>query len=123
MKSKNQTFILLAVLYAEAWNEWRGPSPQLSAWVTQLEETSERWRAVGDTVSDLTDLGIKPQTSRTDSIVSTTELTGRLVLAASDIYNCFSIITAFKISEWVQRNQHICVHPKIGLFLFKQIKR
>ena len=32
------------------------------------EETSQRWRVVGDTVSDLIDPGIEPQTSRTDSI-------------------------------------------------------
>ena len=42
------------------------------------EETSQRWRAVGDTVSDLTRAGIEPQTSRTDSVRLTTELTSRL---------------------------------------------
>ena len=31
------------------------------------EETSQRWRAVGDTVSDLACPGIEPVTSRTDS--------------------------------------------------------
>ena len=39
-----------------------------------FEEMSKRWRAVGDTVSDLTDPGIEPQTSHTDSNVSTTDL-------------------------------------------------
>ena len=33
------------------------------------EETSQRWRAVGDTMSYLTDSGLEPQTSRTDSNV------------------------------------------------------
>ena len=33
------------------------------------EETLQRWRAVGDTVSNLTNQGFKPQTSRTDSNV------------------------------------------------------
>ena len=33
-------------------------------------ETSQRWLVVGDTVFDLTDPGIKPQTFRTDSDVS-----------------------------------------------------
>ena len=32
------------------------------------EETSPRWRAVGDTVFDLTGLGIEPKTSPTDSV-------------------------------------------------------
>ena len=31
------------------------------------EKTSRRWRAVGDTVPDLTDPGFEPQVSRTDS--------------------------------------------------------
>ena len=34
-----------------------------------FEETSQRWWAVNDTVSDLTNPGIEPQTSRTDSDV------------------------------------------------------
>ena len=33
------------------------------------KETLQRWRAVSDTVSNLIDSGIEPQTSRTDSIV------------------------------------------------------
>ena len=35
------------------------------------EETSQRWRAVGDTVFDLTGSEIEPQTSRADSDVLT----------------------------------------------------
>ena len=53
--------------YAQACNEWRDSSPIRNAWPTQLRETSQRWRAVGDTAPDLTDQGIEPQTSRTDS--------------------------------------------------------
>ena len=33
------------------------------------EETTQMWRAVGDTLSDLTGLGIEAQTFRTDSDV------------------------------------------------------
>ena len=40
------------------------------------EETSQRWRAFGDAVSDLTDPRIKPQTTRTESNVLSTELSG-----------------------------------------------
>ena len=32
------------------------------------DETSQRWRAVGDTVVDLTSPGIEPLTSHTDSV-------------------------------------------------------
>ena len=39
------------------------------------EETSQRWRAVGDVVSNLTDPGIKPRFSRTNTDVLPTELT------------------------------------------------
>ena len=38
---------------AEACNDWRGLPPWLSARATLPEETSQRWRAVGDTESDL----------------------------------------------------------------------
>ena len=37
------------------------------------EETSQRWRVVGDTVSDLTDPGFEPGTSRIDRNDVTTE--------------------------------------------------
>ena len=44
--------------YGEACNEWRSPFMQLNT----SEETSQLWRAVGDTVSNLSGLGIKPNT-------------------------------------------------------------
>ena len=44
------------------------------------EETSRRWWAIDDTVSDLTSLGIEPQTSRSDSNILPSELTRRLLL-------------------------------------------
>ena len=42
--------LLYSCYYAEACNEWRGPSPRLSVWQHGSEETSQRRRAVGDTV-------------------------------------------------------------------------
>ena len=42
-----------------------------------FQVTSQRCRAVDNTVSDFTGLKFEPQTSRTDSNVSTTELTDR----------------------------------------------
>ena len=33
------------------------------------DETSHEWRAVGDAVENLNDMGIEPQTSRTDIVV------------------------------------------------------
>ena len=63
---------------AEACNELRGPSPRLSAWATQLRRNvatvASRWRHC----VDLTGPGIEPQTSRTDSMRVTTELTAGL---------------------------------------------
>ena len=38
------------------------------------EETSQLWQGVDDTVSDLTDPGFEPQSSRTDRSVLTTKL-------------------------------------------------
>ena len=44
------------------------------------EETSQRWRAVGYSASDLTGLGIEPQTFRIDSdIFDNCAITGRFV--------------------------------------------
>ena len=71
--------LLYSPYYAQACNELRGPSSQLSTWATQLrtpEKTSQRWQAVGDSVSDLTSAGIEPQTSRTASNVATTTPNG-----------------------------------------------
>ena len=48
------------------------------------EETSQRWRAVGDTVSDLTDPGIEPQISHTDSNVLVSELQPLFPLSKTD---------------------------------------
>ena len=47
----NQIFRgLYSRCYTETCNEWRGPSPQLSAWTTlRSEETSQRWRADPET--------------------------------------------------------------------------
>ena len=61
--------------YAEACNEWRGPSPRLSAWATQLRKNvvavASRWRHC----ADLTGPDIEPQTYRTESVRLATELT------------------------------------------------
>ena len=50
--------------YAEACNEWRGPS--LAPWQQGLKETPQRWRAVGDIVPDLTAPEIETQAFRAD---------------------------------------------------------
>ena len=47
----------------------------LAPWLHSSEETSQWWRGIGDTVPDLTGLGIETQTFRTDR--HKTELTGR----------------------------------------------
>ena len=50
-----------------------------------FEETLQRWRAVGDIVSDLTRRGIEPYTTRTDFVCLTSELTGRFGLSLSQL--------------------------------------
>ena len=66
---------LYSPYYAEACNKLRGPSPQLSAWATQLQRNvamvASRWRHC----VDLTGPGVEPQISRTDSVRFATELT------------------------------------------------
>ena len=61
-------FSLYSRYYAKACNEWRGPSPHLSAWATQLRRNvaavASRWRPC----VDLTGPGIEPQTSHTDNL-------------------------------------------------------
>ena len=44
------------------------------------EETLQRWRTIGNTVSELNDPGFEPQTSRTGNNIFTTDLTCRLLL-------------------------------------------
>ena len=66
---------LYSPYYSESCNEWRGPSPRLSAWATQLRRNvaavASRWRHC----ADLTGPGIEPQISRTESVRLATELT------------------------------------------------
>ena len=57
---------------------WRDRSPRHCARVTQLfEETPQRWRAVGNIVSDLTGPRFEPQTSSSRDERATTRPTGR----------------------------------------------
>ena len=58
-------FSIYAQYYAEACNEFVGPiSASLRPGnTTSFEEMSQRWRAVGNTVSDLTGPRFEPQTS------------------------------------------------------------
>ena len=60
------------------------------------EETSQRWRAAGDTVSDLIRPGIEPQTFHTDSVCLTTELTTEFMVIYFDY--CFMFIM-FQITD------------------------
>ena len=57
---------LYSLHYAEACNEFAGPiSASLRPGnIASFEETSQRWRVVGNTVSDLTGPRFEPQTSR-----------------------------------------------------------
>ena len=72
---------LYSLYYAEACNELAGPiSASLRPGNTApFEEMSQRWRAVGNTVFDLTDPRFEPQTSRSRDERVTTRPTGRYV--------------------------------------------
>ena len=58
IKSKTQIVIILAIL-PEACNEWRDHLRGLAPGQHSSDETSLRWRAVGDNTSSLTDLEIE----------------------------------------------------------------
>ena len=71
-------FSLYLLCYAKAWNKLTGPisgslRPGNKA---SFEEMSQRWRAVGNTVFDLTEIKIEPQTSRTRNKGVTVRPTG-----------------------------------------------
>ena len=66
---------LYSPYYAEACNELRGPSPRLSAWATQHRRNVATVASRCRHYVDLTGPGIEPQTSRTDSVRISTELT------------------------------------------------
>ena len=71
---------LYSLYYAEACNELAGPiSASLRPGNTApFEEMSQRWRAVGNTVSDLTGLRFEPQTSRSRDERVTAQPTGNI---------------------------------------------
>ena len=56
--------------YTEACNEWRVHLRGFAPEQHSCEETSQQWRAVGDTACDLTDPVIKPTTFRAYGNVS-----------------------------------------------------
>ena len=70
---------LYSLDYAEACNELAGPiSASLCPGSTApFEEMSQQWRAVGNTVSDLTGPRFEPQTSRSRDERVTARPTGR----------------------------------------------
>ena len=77
---------LYSLDYAEACNELAGPiSASLRPGNTApFEEMSQRWRAVGNTVSDLTGPRFEPQTSRSRDERVTARPTGRSVESKSN---------------------------------------
>ena len=65
--------IILAIYYAQTYNEFAGP-------ISESLRLLQRWWAVGSTVSDFTGIRFEPQTPRpTDKSVSS-RLTGRYKL-------------------------------------------
>ena len=73
---------LYSPYYAEAYNEWRGPSLPRSAWATQLRKNvaavASHWRHC----ANLTGPGIEPQTFRTKSVRLATELKAGMLICS-----------------------------------------
>ena len=69
---------LYSLYYAETCNEFAGPISESlhPANIAPFEEMSQWWRAVGNTVSDLTGKRFEPQTSRSRDECVTARLTG-----------------------------------------------
>ena len=70
---------LYSLYYAKVCNEFAGPISELlcSGNAASFEEMSQRWRAVGNTVSDLTGPRFEPQISRSGDERVTARPTGR----------------------------------------------
>ena len=68
------------------------------------EETSQRWRSVGDTGFDLTSMKVEPQAFCADGDVLTTELTGRLFPKLTKEY----FVKHFGLSFFL----YSCRHPR-----------
>ena len=85
LKSKSN-LSLYSLYYAEACNEFAGPiSASLRPGNTApFEEMSQRWRAVGNTVSDLTGPRFEPRTSRSRDERVTARPTGRFLRCSHD---------------------------------------
>ena len=71
----------------------------LPSWTTQLKETSQLWRAVGDTVSDLTSPRIEPRISH----------------ANSDIFNHYTPTSGFCLLTMLSEETHKHDFLHIGL--------
>ena len=74
-------FSLYSLYYDEACDEFAGPSRSTSLGprnTAPFKEMLQRWRAVGNTVSDLTGPKFEPQTSRSRDERVTAQLTARL---------------------------------------------
>ena len=104
---------LYSLYYAEACNELRGPSPRLSAWATQLRRIVATVASCWRYCDDLTDPGIEPQTSRTDSVRLATELTAGFPLVSgaqksSDEQKKVIVSTDVQISAQNQKNIIAC---------------
>ena len=84
---------LYSLYYAEACNEFVGSV--FASWhpgnTTLFKEILQRWRAVGDTVFDLTGPIFEPKTSRFKDVRVTARPTTRLLFLIKSGYNCRAI--------------------------------
>ena len=79
--------------YAEACNKWRVLLCDLAPGQNSFKEASQRWRAVGDAVSDLNDPRFEPLTSRTDNVLTTEVTVFEILIIIAIFYLFISLLT------------------------------
>ena len=94
---------LYSPYYAEAYNEWRGPSLRHCAWAAQLRRNvatmASRWRHCADLIGS----GIEHRTSRANSVCLATELMAGsklfyLLISKSHVFINLKLLSLHKIS-------------------------
>ena len=93
--------------YAEACNEWWGPSPRLGTWATQLRRNVAMVASCWRHCADLTGPVIESQTSRTESVRLATELT------AGYVETKFIKLAKTIISSKISNLYNVCITERV----------
>ena len=128
IKIKNQTFHYTRCITPKRVTSWRGSifASLRPGNTASFEETSQRWRAVGNTESDLTGPRFEPRNSRSRNERGTVWPTGRLTwyvkmqLQLQLFYTFYFNLTPLLIIAWYQKKQtgSGTLFTKRNLFVF-----